>query len=173
VGCIHYGQIYTKFGSHTQKVYSYVTEELAARLKKVVTGNLVVTTTSENMEDVCKAVAWLGESEIVIGGHSCVYRHNLDPLFATYLFRSRIFQDQKNSFVQGTKVKDIKTIQIGKIEIFIPPMKEQIAIGKILCDFDALISDMDIGLPAEIKSRRKQYEYYRNKILTFKKLEVV
>jgi type I restriction enzyme S subunit len=75
--------------------------------------------------------------------------------------------------VQGTKVKDIKTIQIGKIEIFIPPMKEQIAIGKILCDFDALISDMDIGLPAEIKSRRKQYEYYRNKILTFKKLEVV
>jgi type I restriction enzyme S subunit len=172
VGCIHYGQIYTKFGSHAKEIYSHVPEKLAARLKKVSTGNLVVTTTSENIKDVCKAVAWMGESEIVIGGHSCVYRHDLDPLFATYLFRSRIFQDQKNSYVQGTKVKDIKPIQIGQIEVFVPPKKQQVAIGKMLRDFDALISDVEAGLPAEINARLDQYEYYRSKLLGFKELEL-
>jgi type I restriction enzyme S subunit len=172
VGCIHYGQIYTKFGSHAQDVYTYVPEKLASKLKNVTPGNLVVTTTSENIQDVCKAVAWLGKSDIVIGGHSCVYRHDLDPLFATYLFRSRIFQDQKNLFVQGTKVKDIKPMQIGKIEVFIPPMREQIVIGKMLRDFDALIADKNFGLPAEISARRDQYEYYRSRLLTFKELEI-
>ena len=172
VGCIHYGQIYTKFGSHANDVYTYVPEALATKLKKVKQGNLIITTTSENIQDVCKAVAWLGESEIVIGGHSCVYRHNLDPLFATYLFRSRLFQDQKNSYVQGTKVKDIKPVQIGKIEVYVPPMKRQIEIGLMMRNFDALLQDVTIGLPAEIAARRQQYEYYRNKLLTFKKLEV-
>jgi type I restriction enzyme S subunit len=149
-----------------------VSEALATKLKKVKQGNLIITTTSENIQDVCKAVAWLGESEIVIGGHSCVYRHNLDPLFATYLFRSRLFQDQKNSYVQGTKVKDIKPVQIGKIEVYVPPMKRQIEIGLMMRNFDALLQDVSIGLPAEIAARRQQYEYYRNKLLTFKKLEV-
>ena len=171
VGCIHYGQIYTKFGSHTSEVYSYVPEALADKLKKVKQGNLVITTTSENIQDVCKAVAWLGESEIVIGGHSCVYRHDLDPLFATYLFRSRLFQDQKNSYVQGTKVKDIKPAQISKIEVYVPPMKKQIKIGLMMRNFDALLQDVSIGLPAEIAARRQQYEYYRNKLLTFEPLE--
>ena len=153
-------------------MYTYVPEALAARLKKVDQGNLVITTTSENIQDVCKAVAWLGESEIVIGGHSCVYRHDLDPLFATYLFRSRLFQDQKNSYVQGTKVKDIKPAQIGKIEVYVPPMKKQIEIGLMMRNFDALLQDASIGLPAEIAARRQQYEYYRGKLLTFKELEV-
>ena len=171
VGCIHYGQIYTKFGSHTNNVYSYVPEEIAAKLKKVKSGNLVITTTSENIQDVCKAVAWLGTNEIVIGGHSCVYRHKLDPLFATYLFRSRLFQDQKNSYVQGTKVKDIKPAQIGKIEVYVPPMKEQIAIGQMMKNFDALITDTMIGLPGEITARNQQYEFYLSKLLNFDELE--
>lgn len=170
VGCIHYGQIYTKFGSHASEVYTYVPPALAAKLKKVTRGNLVITTTSENTQDVCKAVAWLGDGEIVIGGHACVYRHRLDPLFATYLFRSRLFQNQKNSYVQGTKVKDIKPAHIGKIEVYVPPMKKQIEIGLMMRNFDALVEDVTIGLPAEITARRKQYEYYRNKLLTFKVL---
>lgn len=172
-GCIHYGQIYTRFGSYTESVLTYVPHELASKLKKVKQGNLIITTTSENIEDVCKAVVWLGHEEIVIGGHSCVYRHSMDPLFATYLFRSRLFQDQKNSFVQGTKVKDIKPAQVGEILVYVPDLKTQRVIGKQLQEFDKLIVDVAIGLPAEINARKKQYEYYRDKLLTFKELESV
>jgi type I restriction enzyme S subunit len=44
-------------------------------------------------------------------------------------------------------------------------------IVSILDKLDALVNDITYGLPAEIEARRKQYEYYRNKLLTFKELD--
>ena len=52
----------------------------------------------------------------------------------------------------------------------IPSITEQERIIAILDKFDALVNDISAGLPAEIEARRKQYEYYRNKLLTFKKI---
>ena len=49
----------------------------------------------------------------------------------------------------------------------IPPMVEQSRIVSILDRFEALTTDLQSGLPAEIEARRQQYEYYRNKLLTF------
>lgn len=51
----------------------------------------------------------------------------------------------------------------------IPPLDVQERIVSILDNFDALVNDISAGLPAEIEARRKQYEYYRNKLLTFKR----
>ncbi len=47
-------------------------------------------------------------------------------------------------------------------------MEEQVRIVDILDKFDALVNDISVGLPAEIEARRKQYEYYREKLLNFK-----
>ncbi|MFA5000477.1 MAG: restriction endonuclease subunit S [Patescibacteria group bacterium] len=55
-----------------------------------------------------------------------------------------------------------------KFPIPIPPISEQERIVSTLDKFDALVNDISIGLPAELKARRQQYEYYRNKLLTFK-----
>lgn len=52
--------------------------------------------------------------------------------------------------------------------VSIPDLKEQNRIVSILDRFDALCNDLTSGLPAEIEARRKQYEYYRDKLLTFK-----
>lgn len=68
VGCIHYGQIYTHYGTWATEVISHVHEEKAARLAKVNPGDLIITNTSENLDDVGKAVAWLGSEVIVTGG---------------------------------------------------------------------------------------------------------
>jgi type I restriction enzyme S subunit len=54
--------------------------------------------------------------------------------------------------------------------IAIPPIEEQERIVGILDKFEALVNDLTQGLPAEIEARREQYEYYRNKLLTFKVL---
>jgi len=49
----------------------------------------------------------------------------------------------------------------------LPPIQEQRAISAKLRNFDALVNDLSIGLPAELAARRKQYEYYRDRLLTF------
>ncbi len=58
----------------------------------------------------------------------------------------------------------------SKIEIPILPMHEQLQIIAQLDNFDTLINDSGVGLPAELITRRKQYEHYRDKLLTFKEL---
>ena len=58
---------------------------------------------------------------------------------------------------------------MANIKIPIPPLSEQKRIVSILDKFDALVNDISSGLPAELIARRKQYEYYRNKLLTFNK----
>jgi len=140
---------------------------LAAKLKKVAKGDIIITTTSENMEDVCKCVAWLGEDEIVTGGHATIFKHEQNPKYLSYLFQTPLFSDQKKMYARGTKVIDISAKDLAKIKIPVPPLDEQNRIVEILDRFDMLVNDISIGLPAEIEARRQQYEYYRNKLLTF------
>ena len=59
--CIHYGQIYTKYGLFTDRTYTFVSESTASKQKKAVPGDIVMAVTSENIEDVCKCVVWLGD----------------------------------------------------------------------------------------------------------------
>ena len=168
VGCIHYGQIYTRYGTATATTISYCSPELAKRLKKARKGDLVIATTSENVEDVCKAVVWLGNEEIVTGGHACVYSHNQDPKYIAYFFQTENFFRQKKKYASGVKVIDIKGSDLEKVLIPLPPLEEQRRIASILDKFEALTSDLQSGSPAEIEARRKQYEYYRDRLLRFK-----
>ncbi|KMZ37622.1 hypothetical protein ABN65_09185, partial [Haemophilus influenzae] len=59
VPAIHYGQIYTYYGTFATKTKSFVSPELAKKLKKVDCGDVVITNTSENFEDVGKAMVYL------------------------------------------------------------------------------------------------------------------
>lgn len=69
---------------------------------------------------------------------------------------------------EGGTIKRLYNDNLKKVSIPIPPLSEQKRIVSILDKFDSLVNDISIGLPAELKARRKQYEYYRNKLLTFK-----
>lgn len=82
-----------------------------------------------------------------------------------------MFSDQKRRYVKGTKVMDITANDLGKIIIPIPQMEEQQHIVAILDKFETLVNDISEGLPVEIAARRQQYEYYRDKLLTFKRKE--
>ena len=163
VGCIHYGQIYTYYGTYTTETKSFVPESLAKKLVQVNHGNLIIACTSENVEDVGKAVAWLGEDDIVTGGHSVVYRHSLNPKFVAYFFQTENFFFQKKKYSFGAKVIDIKASDLAKIIIPIPPIEVQEEIVKILDSF----SDYAAELQVELQARKEQYEYYRNLLLTF------
>ena len=60
---------------------------------------------------------------------------------------------------------------MARVEIPLPPLGEQQRIVNILDKFDALVNDLKFGIPAEIEARKRQYEYYREKLLSFKRCE--
>lgn len=167
VGCIHYGQIYTYYGNYTTKTKSFVSEELATKLKKVNFSDIIITNTSENIEDVCKAVAWLGNEEIVTGGHACIFKHQQNPKYIVYCTQVISFFKQKKKLAKGTKVMDVSAKDLAKIKIPIPPLEEQERIVKLLDQFDATHSAIEDEITKEIKLRTQQYEYYREKLLSF------
>ena len=159
--CIHYGQIYTRYGLSTNKTITYCSKELAKKLVKAKTGDMIIACTSENIEDVCKAVVWLGEGEVATGGHSCVFSHNQDPKYVAYFFQTEQFFMQKKKYANGVKVIDIKAVDLAKISIPIPSLSEQQRIVSILDTFTSSISN----LKQQIEERRKQYEYERDLLL--------
>ncbi|MCB0882235.1 MAG: restriction endonuclease subunit S [Thermoleophilia bacterium] len=170
VGCIHYGQIYTHYGAWATDVISYVAHDKAAKLAQVEPGDLIVTNTSETLEDVGKAVAWLGQETIVTGGHATVVKPSIDPKYLAYWFQSPAFFAEKRRRAIGTKVIDVSARQLAEVLIPVPPLEVQQEIAGTLDRFDALVNSLTDGLPAEIAARRQQYEHYRDKLLTFEEL---
>lgn len=89
-----------------------------------------------------------------------------------YVLTSSVIQKemaQKASF--GGAVQNLNADIVRGIEIFVPSFEIQNKIVDVLDNFDSICSDLNIGLPAEIEARKKQYEYYRDKLLSFKELE--
>ena len=72
-----------------------------------------------------------------------------------------------NGMKRGAGVPHISGEILGRVKLFIPSILEQQRIVNILEHFDTLCNDLSLGLPAEIEARQKQYEYYRNKLLSF------
>lgn len=169
VGCIHYGQIYTHYRTFATETITCCSEELAKKLRTAEYGDVVIATTSENVEDVCKAVAWLGKESIAISGDAYIYKHNQNPKYIAYIFQTGKFFDYKKRKANGTKVIRLSGDAIGKYEVPLPPIEEQNRIVAILDRFESLTTSLQHGLPAEIAARRQQYEYYRDKLLDFKR----
>ena len=138
--CIHYGQIYTFYGTSTHD--DEVVRDTRARdvgLKQAQPGDLVITTTSENIEDVCTAVAWLGEGPIAIGGHSCVFKHTLDPMYAAYYFQTdQISRMQKRRVRHTDEGQGHQGVRHWRIQIPVPPPAVQREIAAILDKMEML-----------------------------------
>ena len=77
-------------------------------------------------------------------------------------------EPELNAMKRGAGVPHVSGETLGKILLPIPSINEQNRIVSLLDKFDGLCNDLNIGLPAEIEARTKQYEYYRDKLLTFK-----
>lgn len=167
IPAIHYGKIYTYYGLYTNKTLNFIDEDIAKKQKFANCNDIVMAVTSENVEDVCKCVVWEGEEPVAVSGHSIIIKHNQNARFLAYYFTSTHFQRQKEKYCIGTKVIEMKPDNLAKILVPIPSIEEQNKIVKILDKFYSITNDISERLSAEKESRRKQYEYYRDKLLTF------
>ena len=169
--CIHYGQIYTKYGLYTDKVFTYINEKIAKKSKIAKPNSVIMAVTSENIEDVCKCVAWIGSSDIAISGHTAIIEPDINAKYLSYYFHTSMFYKQKLKYVHGTKVIEVTPDKLNDIIVPVVPEEKQEEIVEKLDALDKLCNDILSGIPSEIEARQKQFEYYRDKLLTFKELK--
>ncbi len=90
------------------------------------------------------------------------------PSYYWHFAQSSFYWQQANNMVSTGGQPQFNANVLKDIRLPIPPLEEQVRIVSILDKFDALVNDLSIGLPAEIKARRRQYEHYRDRLLTFR-----
>lgn len=106
--------------------------------------------------------------------HQRAYRIHItdsgvNPKFFYYYMRAAFLPYIQKTMFQGS-VASIRRPMLNEFPVPVPSTIEQEKIVSILNRFDVLCGDLSSGLPAEIAARQKQYEYYRDKLLTFKEL---
>ena len=90
--------------------------------------------------------------------------------FLKYYLSSMEMRNKYEMLAEGGTVKSISMKKMGDLIVKLPSIEDQERIIETLDHFNTLCNDLTSGLPAEIESRQKQYEYYRDKLLTFKPL---
>lgn len=96
--------------------------------------------------------------------------NTLNLRFLYHYFKN--IQQDLHDTKRGGGVPHIRGNEIMNMKVPVPPLDEQQRIVDILDRFDTLCNDISSGLTAEIKARQQQYEYYRDKLLTFPKAEL-
>ena len=163
VPCIHYGQIYTRYGLFAEKTLTCIPEKTAQKQRFAQPNDIVMAVTSENVEDVCKCVTWLGDEPVAVSGHSAIIHHNQNPKFLAYYFHSSMFFSQKRKLAQGTKVIEVSPDKLNRVKVPVPPLDVQAEIVRILDKF----TEHTTELTTELANRKKQYEYYRDSLLSY------
>ena len=167
VPCIHYGQIYTKYGLFADKTFTFISEECAKKQKMAQPNDIVMAVTSENIEDVCKCLAWLGDEPVAVSGHSAIIHHSQNAKYLVYYFHSQMFFAQKRKLAHGTKVIEVTPDALANITLPVPPAEIQHEVVRVLDSYTENVAELQRQLTAELTARQKQYEFYRDKLLTF------
>ena len=116
-------------------------------------------------------VNWIS-TKFWAGAH-CYIVKPLDAVINRYVFHFLKSQEKNLQECQyGAGIPALSKTTIENLKIPVPPLDEQERIVKILDKFDKLCNDLRAGLPAEIAARKKQYEYYRDKLLTFTEVKI-
>ena len=164
--CVHYGQIHTYYNTCIYKTKSFCEEDLAKKLQKASYGDLLIATTSEDVKACCKAAVWFGAGDVAYSGDSFCYSHDQDPKYMAYLFQTEMFAKQKQKAATGAKVIRVSGESMASFSFAFPPLVQQRQIASILDTFETYISKLE----KMIELRQKQYEYYREKLLTFESI---
>jgi len=169
--CIHYGQMYTYYGIWADTAKSFISPELVAKkkLRTAKKGDVVIVAAGETIEDIGMGTAWLGDENIVIHDACFSYTSELNPKYVAYFTRTESFKKQIRKSVSSGKISAINAKGLSKVVIPVPPPEVQDRIVAILDKFDTLTNSISEGLPREIELRQKQYEYYRDLLLSFPK----
>lgn len=161
--CIHYGDMYTYYGISATSAKTHLPVDFPKKMRYANKGDVVIVGAGENNEDIGVGLAWFGEEPAAVHDACYIYESDFDPLYLSYFLRSGIYHLQIKSSVVRGKICSISADGIGKALIPIYSMDKQKKIVEKLLPFEDLLTN----LQQQLELRQKQYEYYRNKLLTF------
>ncbi|SEN84650.1 restriction endonuclease subunit S [Nonomuraea pusilla] len=149
---IHYGEIYTHYGVATSDTISHLRADLAPTLRFAQPGDVIIAAVGETVEDVGKAVAWLGTEQVAVHDDCFIFRSSLDPKFVVYFMQSDAFNKAKEAFVARAKVKRLSGSGLARLRIPLPPIEVQREIVRVLDSFQLLEAE----LVEELEARKQQ-----------------
>ena len=163
IPCIHYGDMYTYYGTKAYCTPTYLEENFPKKLRYAETNDVVIVGAGENDIDIGIGVAWLGKKKAAVHDACYIYSHKENPIYISHYLRTDIYHQQIKKSVASGKICSIPADGIGKAIIPLPPLATQQSIVEKLDAFEQLVAKLE----EEIALRKKQYEYYREKLLTF------
>lgn len=167
IPCVRYGEIYTTYNTWFDKCVSHTQLEYVPSPKYFEHGDILFAITGESVEDIAKSIAYVGNEKCLAGGDIVVMKHKQNPKYLSYVLSTYDARQQKSKGKIKSKVVHSSIPSIENIEIPLPSLEVQERYANVLDDFESICVSYNIGLPAEIELRRKQYEYYRDKLLLF------
>lgn len=168
IPCVRYGEIYTTYNTWFDKCVSYTKLDFVKSPKYFENGDILFAITGESVEDIAKSVAYIGHEKCLAGGDIVVMKHKQNPRYLAHVLATTEARMQKSKGKVKSKVVHSNVPSIKEIQIPLPSLEVQEKFANVLDNFEAICTDLNIGLPAEIEARKKQYEYYRDKLLAFK-----
>jgi len=167
VPCVRYGEIYTTYGVWFDECVSHTLIENVATPKYFEHGDILFAITGESVEDIAKSTAYVGYDQCLAGGDIVVLKHTQNPKYLAYVLSTTTAQMQKSKGKVKNKVVHSSVPAIKEIVVPIPPMQIQNEIVRILDGFAEYTTQLTEELMSEIVARKKQYEYYRDLLLSF------
>lgn len=167
VPCIRYGEIYTTHNFIIKDFKSFISEDVASESKEIKNGDILFAGSGETVEEIGKAVAYLGTERAYAGGDVIILstNKNVYPECLSYALETDYVKRQKRVLGQGNSVVHIYSSDLSKVKIPLPPLPEQKAIAQLLSTADAAIHTTE-KLIAQKELRKK---WLMQQLLTGKK----
>ena len=167
IPCVRYGEIYTTYNTWFDECVSHTKEEYVPNPKYFEHGDILFAITGESVEDIAKSIAYIGHDKCLAGGDIVVMKHEQNPRYLAHVLNTTMAREQKSKGKVKSKVVHSNVSSIEQIRIPLPSLEVQKRYADVLDNFEQICNSLNIGLPAEIETRKKQYEYYRDKLLSF------
>ena len=169
---ILYGELYTTYGDYISRIISCTSMERAQKASVATFGDILLPISSTTKEaQIGKASALMTKMPVYIGGDALILSHNQNPGFLVYCLNSKKFEKEKMKCVSGTTITHLSPSKLAKIKLPVPPMEVQREIARIMDSFTSLTEELMAKLTEELTARKKQYEFYRDFLLSFDELD--
>ncbi|WP_187150693.1 restriction endonuclease subunit S, partial [Candidatus Mycoplasma haematobovis] len=166
--CVRYGWIHISNLIYFDKCQFGIDETLIKNKRYASKGDILFAIISENTNDIEKAIAYIGEKDILVGDGVVVMKHNQNPKYLAYALSTTNAQKQKSQGKIKLRVVNSGVPHIKKLTLPIPSLAKQEEIVNLLDKFWKLSKELEKELEKELNLRKQQYEYYRDELLSFK-----